>query len=311
MDLDSIWNVVDELQKENEPVTEIIYNDPELCVNCKKCGFITDNVCTNCGFTSNSWIDCTAEWRSGVSEDGVVHDPSRVGMAQDPLYSSNWGKSTLMKVKRGQGKRYALAAKINYHAGMNHKDRALHKAYSDFDRAGENLNVSKGIVTIAKVLYKKFTESNLTRGAVRTGVKANCLFLACKEQGFPRSTQEVAAAFSIQTKDISRTYDKAKAIHTGSITNKITRPSNMIPRIFNNLDVIMDRELSTKKMKCIKRCDKLMECPKLMSKTPMAIAAVVTMQELKLTKSETAKISGVSVATISKVEVVVKAWDSN
>jgi len=310
MDLDSIWNVVDELQKENEPVAEVTHTDPELCKNCNKSGFIKDDVCTNCGLTSNIWIDGTAEWRSGVSEDGVVHDPSRVGMAQNPLYSSDWGKSTLMNVKRGQGKNYALIAKINYHSGMNHRDRALHKAYGDFERAGENLKVSKAIVTMAKALYKKFSEQALTRGAVRTGIKANCLFWACKSQGVPRSTQEVADAFSIETKDISRTFDKARDA-IGPRHSKITKPADMIPRIFNNLGIVMNRELSVKKMNCVKRCNKLVECPKLMSKTPMAVAAVVIMQELGLGRAEASRASGVSVATISKIETVVKVWDSN
>jgi len=310
VDIDSIWNTVDELTAPEDKQIEIVREDPDFCKNCKTCGNINQNVCMNCGLTSNNWIDEGAEWRSGVSEDGVVHDPCRVGMAQDPLYSSDWGKSTVMNVKRHQAKRYRLASIINYHAGMNHKDRALHKAYADFDRAAANLKVNGGIVSMAKMLYKKFTENTLTRGKVRTGIKANCLFFACKSQGVPRSTQEVAAAFEIDTKDISRTFDKAKE-SIRPAQNKITKPSDMIPRIFNNLGVVLDRAMGVKKMKCVKICDKLMECPKLMSKTPLAVAAVVVMQELQLSRAETAHVSGVSVATISKIEAVVKAWVSN
>ncbi len=310
IDIDSIWKTVDELAGPSQQQIEIVKEDPDFCKNCKTHGNIHKNVCMNCGLTSNIWIDDGAEWRSGVSEDGVVHDPCRVGMAQNPLYSSDWGKSTVMNVKRGQAKKYRLASIINYHSGMNHKDRALHKAYSDFDRAGANLKVSGGIVNMAKMLYKKFTEDNLTRGKVRTGIKANCLFFACKKQGVPRSTREVADAFEIHTKDISRTFDKAK----GSIRptqTKITKPSDMIPRIFNNLGVVLDRAMGVKKMKCMRTCDKLMECPKLMSKTPLAVAAVVVMQEFKLSRAETARISSVSVATISKIEAIVKVWESN
>jgi len=310
VDIDSIWNTVDELTTPGEKQIEIAREDPDFCKNCKTHGNIIENVCVNCGLTSNNWIDEAAEWRSGVSEDGVVHDPCRVGMTEDPLYSSDWGKSTVMNVKRSQAKRYRLASIINYHGAMNHKDRALHKAYIDFDRAGVNLKVNDAIVNMAKMLYKKFTEETLTRGKVRTGVKANCLFFACKNQGVPRSTQEVAAAFEIETKDISRTFDKAK----DSIRHeqcKITKPSDMIPRIFNNLGVVLDRSMGMKKMKCVKICDNLMKCPKLMSKTPIAIAAVVVMQELQLSRAETARVSGVSVATISKIETVVKAWMSS
>ena len=308
IDIDSIWNTVDELT--STPESRDIDVDPYMCSNCKTYDNINDNVCMNCGFTSNIWIDDGAEWRSGVSEDGVVHDPCRVGMAQNPLYSSDWGKGTVMNVKRGQAKRYRLASIINYHGAMNHKDRALHKAYADFDRAAANLGVSAAIVSMAKMLYKKFTEETLTRGKVRTGIKANCLFFACKNHGVPRSTQEVAEAFQIDTKDISRTFDKAKDSIQPSQA-KITRPSDMIPRIFNNLGVVLDRAMSVKKMKCVKICDKLMECPKLMSKTPLAIAAVVIMQELQLSRAETARVSGISVATIAKIDAIVKAWETS
>lgn len=308
IDIDSIWNTVDELT--STPESHDIVVDPYMCKNCKTHDTINENVCMNCGFTSNVWIDDGAEWRSGVSEDGVVHDPCRVGMAQDPLYSSDWGKSTVMNVKRNQIKKYRLASIINYHGGMNHKDRALHKAYADFDRAGANLKVNSAIVNMAKMLYKKFTEETLTRGKVRTGIKANCLFFACKSRGVPRSTQEVAAAFQIDTKDISRTFDKAKeSIQPTQV--KITRPSDMVPRIFNNLGVVLDRSMGVKKMKCVKICDKLMECPKLMGKTPLAVAAVVVMKELQLSRAEMARVSGVSVATIAKIEAVVKAWETS
>lgn len=310
IDIESIWNTVDELTDSVEKPAETVREDPDFCKNCKTHGNINHNVCMNCGLTSNNWIDEGAEWRSGVSEDGIVHDPCRVGMAQDPLYSSDWGKSTVMNVKRHQAKNYRLASIINYHGGMNHKDRALHKAYADFDRAASNLKVNGAIVKMAKMLYKNFTEDTLTRGKVRTGIKANCLFFACKSQDVPRSTQEVAAAFDIETKDISRTFDKAKE-SIRPAQNKITKPSDMVPRIFNNLDVVLDRSMGVKKMKCVKKCDKLMECPKLMSKTPLAIAAVVVMQELQMSRAETARVSGVSVATISKIEAVVKAWESN
>jgi transcription initiation factor TFIIB len=310
IDIESIWNTVDELTDSVEKSVEIIREDPDFCKKCKTHGNINQNVCMNCGLTSNNWIDEGAEWRSGVSEDGIVHDPCRVGMAQNPLYSSDWGKGTVMNVKRHQAKKYRLASIINYHGGMNHKDRALHKAYADFDRAAANLKVNGAIVNMAKMLYKKFTEETLTRGKVRTGIKANCLFFACKNQGVPRSTQEVAAAFEIDTKDISRTFDKAKDSIRPTQT-KITKPSDMIPRIFNNLGIVLDRAMGVKKMKCVKICDKLMECPKLMSKTPLAVAAVVVMQELQLSRAEAARVSGISVATISKIEAVVKAWESS
>ena len=309
--IEDIWNVVDQLQEAARGTTEIETRiDTSLCKNCKKSGFFREDVCTNCGFTSNIHIHEGAEWTSGVSEDGVAHDPSRVGMASNSLYSSQWGVSTVMNVKRGQHKKYALASKINYHGGMNHRDRALHKAYAEFDRAGKIvLSLPDAIVVKAKHMYKEMAEKLLTRGSVRDGVKANCLFLACKESGVPRSTQEIADAFDIQTKDISRTSDRVRDI-VNPQKNKITMPADIVPRIFMGLDLFMNRELSIKKMRCMRECAALTKCSKLAGKTPGAVAAVVVMHELGLSKQEVAKAAGVSTATITKIDNIVKDWNS-
>jgi transcription initiation factor TFIIB len=284
--------------------------DVDLCTNCMKHGNIFENTCRNCGYTSNTYIFEGAEWKGGVSEDGVAHDPSRVGMASNPLYSSQWGKATLMNVGRGQHAKYRLASKINLHAGMNHRDRALHKAYDDFERAGKlNMGLSDRVIITAKAYYKKITETSLTRGAVRTGAKANCLFWACKDAGVPRTTQEIAKAFGIDTKDVSRTADKVKdIIHPRK--NDITMPSDMVQRIFMSLGVNASIENRKTKMKCIRLCDSLKGCSKLMGKTPIAVAASVIMNELQLTKQEISKAVGVSAATISKIDNIVKDWNS-
>lgn len=286
--------------------------DVELCTNCNKSGNIFENTCRNCGFTSNNYIFEGAEWKGGVSEDGVAHDPSRVGMVSNPLYSNDWGKATLMNVNWKQQSRYRLASKMNLHAGMNHRDRALHKAYDDFDRAGKlNMGLSESVIVRAKMYYKKIAEESLTRGAVRTGVKANCLFWACKDAKVPRSTQEIASAFEIDTKDVSRTADKVRdIIHPQK--NNITMPSDMVQRIFTALNPTSGNDIQGRrtKMKCIRLCDDLRPCSKLMGKTPLAVAAAVVMNELNITKQEISKAANVSVATISKIDAIIKDWNS-
>ena len=82
--------------------------------------------------------------------------------------------------------------RLNFHDSMNHRDRALHKAYLEFDQiCKQNLNLPPTINKIAQGYYKKIAESQLTRGAVRSGIKANCVFFACKEAKVPRTTQEM------------------------------------------------------------------------------------------------------------------------
>jgi transcription initiation factor TFIIB len=61
---------------------------------------------------------------------------------------------------------------------MNHKDRSLFHAYKDIDEACHTL--TRSILKDAKMMYRKFNDGKLTRGAVRLGIKANCVLYACR-----------------------------------------------------------------------------------------------------------------------------------
>lgn len=304
---ESIWDVfyADEKPRvDSEPI------DTYTCSNCKKSGYISFSVCTNCGYDTGNYITSEAEWVSCVS-DGVVKDDCRVGMPKNPLFSSNSGIGTVISTNGRHRSKYSLAARINYHSSINHVDRALYKAYCEFDDAGARLRVSKNVIDAAKFHYKKFSETTLTRGAVRAGVKANCLFWACKDNNCARSTQEVADAFEISSNDMSRTYDMARDVICPQ-KNEIMTAGDLIPRILNNLNICtLDKKFGRLKMTCIRFGKMLSEYPTLMSKTPAAIASVSILRvfaesEYEITKDDIAEAAGISKTTISKIDSIVK-----
>ena len=269
--IEQIWQDMDSLLPQ-EPVAEVPETNIEgMCPRCKS--FDTNcGVCYSCGLTLD-YIDSTAEWKSGVSETGVSSDPSRVGMASDPLYSSKWGSGTIMKVSYTEKKKWGTTGKINFHDSMNHRDRALYKAYQDLEIIGIKLGLSANVLGHAKFLYKKLSETTLTRGKVRTGVKANCIFAACRHFNVPRTTDEVSHAFGIKTTDISRTSCKMEIFDK---KQEYTEPADLVPRLFNNINIgLKPKEMSSIKMRSIKRCRDIEECEELMGKTPIAVATVV------------------------------------
>jgi len=306
LDINSLFSVFD---------TPRVPIETRVSPECSRCGAedsVIAAVCTSCGLCASHFINDECEWTSGLSSDGVVHDPSRIGMPCDPLYSNHWGRGTLIKAHFKHGHKYTLMCRLSFHDSMNHRDRALHKAYLEFDQiCKENLNLPPNINKIAQGYYKKIAESQLTRGAVRSGIKANCVFFACKEAKVPRTTQEIASAFGISTKDISRTYDTVRQHLQVNTTNQITRPRDMVARIFNSLGFHMDREAQKLKMKCIRACELVATYPKLMGKTPLAVASVTIIRvlrdtDLSITKQEVAEAAGISVATINKLDIIVK-----
>lgn len=276
------------------------------CGGVKVFGFENFPTCTSCGIVDSMYIDDSPEWVSGVSDDGVSNDPSRCGnmMADPDLFSTAWGAGTVIQTGRSSSYAMKRIARINFHSAMNHRDRALFHAYQDIERASERLSVPATVLKNAKVLYRKFNNDTLTRGAVRTGIKANCLLFACKLDNIPRTTKEVAAAFLIPTKDISRTTNMIKEALVGKSTAKVTRPADVVGRLLNEFGSIDGRT----RMKCVKICKSLENCVPLMSKTPNSIASAVILYALgeNTNRMEVCTKCSISAPTLSKIENIVK-----
>jgi transcription initiation factor TFIIB len=193
-------------------------------------------------------------------------------------------------------------AKINFHMSMNHKDRSLFHAYRDIDEACHTLPDT--VLKDAKMMYRKFNDEKLTRGAVRLGIKANCVLYACRLAQFPRTTKEVADMFGIQSKDISRTTQIFKDTIMGvTEKNYVTKAFDVMQRLLNSFDVSRDE-----RYKCNKMCTETDDCVELMSKTPNSVASAIIYIVLgaNVSKAEVCEKCSVSVPTINKIENIIK-----
>jgi transcription initiation factor TFIIB len=293
------WDQLDQLLNTQSQNTRMSIEEQYICA----CGGIKSYqfelpTCTNCGRVDDSFLSEEPEWIGGPDDE---ENPSRVGIPVDTvLYSESWGIGTT--IRNGN----LRLSKINLHSNMNHRDRALHHAYSQFDQICKGkLKLMDTTVEYAKILYRKFNSEKLTRGAVRAGVKANCVLYACNEHGVSRTLQEVSAAFGIPVKDISR---------TGEIFGKTTghtQSSDIISRIFNNITCIPDAEKGRVRMKVIHMCESVQKKPELMGKTPKGIASAVIYNALTefgypVDKAFIAKICEVSVPTLNKIEKLIR-----
>jgi len=317
-DTSAMWTEFEALRSIHQvkSVTTKKFNPEFFCtcggVKVKNC----DNLpaCTSCGICDSMYIDNTAEWTSGVDETGKVSDPSRCGAPQDlELFSEKWGNSTVMRTSGRATWAQKRQAKINFHMSMNHRDRALYHAYKDIDAAATTvLQLPGNVARQAKLFYRKFNEAKLTRGAIRDGVKANCIMHACKLNNVPRSTKEVAEAYGIPTKDISRTHDIFKREILGDDTTvppeppAITKPTDVVNRLLQNFQFTGNRRTVT--VLCKKLCEKIEGCVDLMGKTPNSIASVIILLAMKPTKQEVCKNCSISMPTLNKIENVVKKY---
>ena len=303
--LATIWSDIDKLlQQKNEekPVVNI-----NLCRECFGVKIFSPEglpTCSECGLIEDRYVDDTAEWTSGMNDDGRVKDPSRCGNpnANPELFSQHWGKGTIISTQHSSTYENKRMAKINFHMSMNHKDRSLFHAYRDIDEACHTL--PDVVLKDAKMMYRKFNEEKLTRGAVRLGIKANCVLYACRLAKHPRTTKEISDMFGIQSKDVSRTTQMFKDTIMG-ITEKnyVTKSFDVMNRLLNSFVVTKDERLQ-----CIKLCNSTEDCVELMSKTPNSVASAIIYKVLgsKVKKSELCEKCNISIPTLNKIDNIIK-----
>lgn len=302
--LAAIWSDLDQLlnkQIEQKPVNK------NFCRECSGVKVISPEglpTCSECGLVEDNFVDDTPEWTSGVTDDGRVNDPSRCGNpnANPELFSQNWGKGTIISTQRSSTYENKRMAKINFHMSMNHKDRSLFHAYKDIDEACHTL--PDAVLKDAKMMYRKFNDEKLTRGAVRLGIKANCVLYACRLAQFPRTTKEIADMFGIQSKDISRTTQIFKDTIMGvTEKNYVTKAYDVMQRLLNSFEVTREE-----RYKCNKMCSATDDCVELMSKTPNSVASAIIFITLSpnITKAEVCDKCSVSIPTLNKIENIIK-----
>lgn len=310
-EMDRIWACLDMARGPLPEESLQLRNQWECECGGARC-FNDDNlpVCLDCGRADGIFVSDEPEWRGGMDADGAVSDPSRVGAPTNlDHFSEAWNTGSIMTVKSSGTWANKRLARINFHLSMNHKDRSLFHSYAEMDRIGKDvLKLPDSIMYQAKIKYKHFSEQTLTRGAVRVGVKANCIFQACKEAGLSRTTQEIAVAFNIPVRDMART---TETFLEQNPDHKVivTAPADLIPRFFNSVTAVPDPERGRTKCKLVARCKDLEECPHLQGRTPKAVAATVMYMMLNkpwgVTKQELAAIGEVSVPTITKLEALI------
>jgi len=303
-ELAAIWSDVDKLLKKPILIKSVNKN---LCKNCDVIKIFNREgipTCPSCGLVDSQYIDEAPEWTSGISDDGKVTDNSRCGNpdANPELFSDSWGKGSIIVTKNMSSYKDKRMAKINFHQSMNHKDRSLFHAYKDIDEAC--LLLPDSVLKDAKMMYKKFNDKKLTRGAVRTGIKANCVLFACRMSKIPRTTKEISEMFSVHSKDVSRTTQLFKETLLGkTIDSYTTLPHDVMNRLLNTFEVSREERLL-----CNKMCSKLEDCSQLMSKTPNSVASVIIYSVLKkrVTKNEICEKCSISIPTINKIESIIK-----
>jgi len=175
-------------------------------------------------------------------------------------------------------------------------ERNLQFALSEIDRMASALGVPRSVREVASVIYRRALNEDLIRGRSIEGVSTAALYAACRQEGIPRSLDEVADVSRVPQKEIGRTYRYIS--QELGLELKPVDPKQFVPRFASSLE--LSEEVQSKAAEII---DVSAEQGLLSGKSPtgFAAAAIYAASLLcneKKTQREVADVAQVTEVTI-------------
>uniref|UniRef100_A0A8D0G8R5 Transcription initiation factor IIB n=1 Tax=Sphenodon punctatus TaxID=8508 RepID=A0A8D0G8R5_SPHPU len=165
-----------------------------------------DMICPECGLVvGDRVIDVGSEWRT-FSNDKATKDPSRVGDTQNPLL--NDGDLTTM-IGKGTGAASFDEfgnSKYQNRRTMSSSDRAMMNAFKEITNMADRINLPRNIVDRTNNLFKQVYEQKSLKGRSNDAIASACLYIACRQEGVPRTFKEICAVSRISKKEIGRCF---------------------------------------------------------------------------------------------------------
>ncbi|MFC4986342.1 transcription initiation factor IIB [Saliphagus infecundisoli] len=223
--------------------------DERTCEECGSTALITSGdqgevVCEGCGLVVDETnIDHGPEWRAFNATER--NDKSRVGapttqtMHDKGLTTSiDWKNKDAYGRSLSSDKRQQMRRLRKWQERIRTKDageRNLQFALSEIDRMASALGVPKSVREVASVIYRRALSEDLIRGRSIEGVATSCLYAACRQEGIPRSLDEVADVSRVEKKEIARTY--RYVAQELALEMKPVDPVEYVPRFCSELAV--------------------------------------------------------------------------
>lgn len=129
-------------------------------------------------------------------------------------------------------------AKYQNRRTMSSSDRALIAAFKEISTMADRINLPKTIVDRANNLFKQVHDGKNLKGRSNDAKASACLYIACRQEGVPRTFKEICAVSKISKKEIGRCFKltlKALATSVDLITT-----ADFMSRFCANLGKFLD-----------------------------------------------------------------------
>lgn len=165
-----------------------------------------DMVCSACGLVvGDRVVDVGSEWRTFSNEKSNT-DPSRVGGSENPLLN---GTDLTTVIGRATGDAaFDESGNAKYHnrRNMSSSDRALVTAFREISNMADRINLTKTITDRANLLFKQVHDGKTLKGRSNDAIASACLYIACRQEGVPRTFKEICAISKVSKKEIGRCF---------------------------------------------------------------------------------------------------------
>lgn len=261
-----------------------------------------DMICSECGLVvGDRVIDVSSEWRTFSNDNNGAEDRCRVGGPENPLLESDL--STMIGPPPTGGSPYS-----KHHHKMSSTDRSLIKAFGCISNMADRISLPKSITDQANAMFKIVYEGRSLKGRAHEAIASACLYIACRQEGTPRTFKEIAAISAINKREIGRCF---KLIIKAHETNpEIITSEDFIERFCGHLD--LPRSVRRAAAKIAQLSAELDIAP---GRSPISVAAAAIYMAShaspdKKSHREIAEIAGVGEGTIKQSYRLMRPWAS-
>jgi transcription initiation factor TFIIB len=119
-------------------------------------------------------------------------------------------------------------ARVQLHSAT---DRNLLRAFSELYMLRDKLGLSDSLVEEAAYIYRKVEDRGLVRGRTIRGMLVACVYLACRQSGYPRTLKDVSVKSNINRKDVAK--NTRLVMKELGITTPVFDPMKCIVKVAN------------------------------------------------------------------------------
>jgi len=281
---------------------------------CKTYPVITDSergeiVCGGCGLILVQNISDTYE-SNGYTLEGFMK-LARTGPATS-LTMYDKGLSTIIGTNKDfSGNTLSSKTKYQFNRLRTWDQRSksrniatLSKAFTLLHGMKTKLGIPDNVVENAAYIYRKIVSAKLTRGRTMVSLISASLYAACRENGIPRTLDDIANAGNIERRILSR--DLRTIIRKLGLNLKQYNTASFISKISNNMN--LKENIKRDAFEILRRCEKEQITA---GKHPVAQAAAslyisCIMNGENISQKKFSIESGVSDVTIRNRSVLIK-----